>query len=141
MIYRVKRKTHSIRRKAVQKDSPSLLLLLRVQVVVVPALAQQLAVRADLGDAAALDDQDAVGALDGRQPVGDDEAGAARISVSMPCWISASVSVSTELVASSMMNISGRASTARARLSSCFCPPRAGCRPRPLPARSPFQGR
>ena len=44
------------------------------------------------------------------------------ISVSIPFWISASVSVSTELVASSMMKISGSASTARARLINCFCP-------------------
>ena len=42
------------------------------------------------------------------------------IKVSMPRWISASVSVSTELVASSITKISGRASTARARLINCF---------------------
>ena len=43
----------------------------------------------------------------------------------MPRWIKASVSVSTELVASSMMKISGRAST-------------GDWQPAPLPARLPW---
>jgi hypothetical protein len=50
--------------------------LARVQPVVVAALAQQLGMRAHLADAPVLDHQDAVGAPDGRQAVGDDEAGA-----------------------------------------------------------------
>jgi hypothetical protein len=44
------------------------------------------------------------------------------ITVSMPRWIIPSVNVSTLLVASSMMNSSGSAKMARARLMSCFCP-------------------
>jgi hypothetical protein len=49
----------------------------------------------------------------------------------MPCWISDSVSVSTLAVASSMMKMSGCASTARARLSNCFCPVESSTPPSP----------
>ncbi len=50
--------------------------LLGVQVVVMPAGSEQFLVRAHLGDLPVVDEDDAVGALDGGQPVGDDEAGA-----------------------------------------------------------------
>src|SRR5437879_13661648 len=40
------------------------------------ALREQLGVAADLGDAAALEHHDAVGALDGGEPVRDDDGGA-----------------------------------------------------------------
>ena len=40
----------------------------------------------------------------------------------IPDWITSSVSVSTELVASSMTNIFGSARIARANEMSCFCP-------------------
>ena len=90
---------------------------MRVEAVVVALGADQLGVRAHFRDLATFNDQDAVRPFDGGEAVGDDEAGAALPSaLPCPCWISASVSVSTELVASSMMKISGWARMARARL-------------------------
>lgn len=52
--------------------------LFGVERVVMAPLPDQFRVRAVLGDAAVLDNQDAVGLFDGRQPVGDDKAGPAR---------------------------------------------------------------
>ena len=43
-------------------------------------------------------------------------------SAAMACWMSTSVRVSTELVASSRMRIVGSARKARAMVSSCFSP-------------------
>ncbi len=43
-------------------------------------------------------------------------------SAAMACWISTSVRVSTELVASSRMRMVGSARKARAMVSSCFSP-------------------
>ena len=43
-------------------------------------------------------------------------------SAAMACWISTSVRVSTELVASSRMRMAGSARNARAMVSSCFSP-------------------
>ena len=40
----------------------------------------------------------------------------------MACWISTSVRVSTELVASSRIRMAGSARNARAIVSSCFSP-------------------
>ena len=48
-----------------------------VHLRVAPALGDELLVRAELGDAAVVDHRDAVGAHRGRQPVRDDDRGAA----------------------------------------------------------------
>jgi len=47
--------------------------LARVEVVIVPALAQQFRVRAHLGDAASFDYQNSIGAFDRAEAVRDDE--------------------------------------------------------------------
>ena len=44
------------------------------------------------------------------------------MSSAIACWISTSVRVSTELVASSRIRMSGSARNARAMVSSCFSP-------------------
>ena len=70
--------------------------------------------RALLDDAAVVHHEDGVGVPDGRQPVGDDEARAARIRRAIARWMRTSVRVSTELVASSRIRIGGSARNARA---------------------------
>src|SRR5579862_9769057 len=73
----------------------------RVRTVV----SQQLAVRAFLDDPTVLHHEDDVGAADGRQAVRDHEAGAVLAQRFMASWMSTSVRVSTELVASSRIRI------------------------------------
>ncbi len=77
------------------------------------ALAQQLVVSTHLRDGAVFYDENAVGAANSRETMGDDEARAPVEQFFHAPWISASVGVSTELVASSMMKMSGSARTAR----------------------------
>jgi len=83
-----------------------------VQLVVEAALLHQLLVVPLLDDGPVVHHQDGVRPPNGREAVGDDEAGSARISPAIACWMSTSVRVSTELVASSRMRICGSAMTA-----------------------------
>ena len=77
-----------------------------VQARVQAAGGEQLGVAARLDDAAGVDDDDAVGALDRRQAVRDDEAGAAPSSAdSSACWTRRSDSESSAEVASSRIRI------------------------------------
>ena len=53
--------------------------LARDELSVEPALGEELLVRAAFGDAALVEDDDAVGVADGREAVGDDDGGALRL--------------------------------------------------------------
>ena len=84
---------------------------------------EQLVVGALLDDRAVLHHQDQVGVADRRQPVRDHEADVRPLrSAVIACWMSSSVRVSTELVASSRISIAGSARNARAMVMSCFSP-------------------
>ena len=80
-------------------------------------------IRAALGDAAVGNDDDLACGADGGQAVRNDERGAIFASSSNACWIFASVSVSSALVASSRMRIGGFLRKMRAMEMRCFCPP------------------
>ena len=78
--------------------------------------------RAALDDPALVDHQDAVGAHDRAEPVGDDERRAALQEVFPASCTSISVAVSTALVASSSMKMRGSARNARVKQISCRWP-------------------
>ncbi len=80
--------------------------------------------RAALDDHALVEHEDLVGADDGRQPVRDDQRGAAlRDTRSSASWISLSVWLSSAEVASSSTRIGGALRIVRAMATRCFSPP------------------
>jgi hypothetical protein len=86
---------------------------------------QELVVASVLDDPAVFHHEDAIGVSDRRESVRDDDARSSREQAVDGALYQASVSVSTELVASSRIMMRGSATSARARLMSCFCPWRA----------------
>ena len=82
-----------------------------------------------LDDAAGFEHQDLVGVDHGREPVRDDQRGAAGRDLAEAAWISRSVRVSSAEVASSKIRIAGPSGSTRAIATRCFSPPES-LRPR-----------
>ncbi len=98
------------------------LVLELVEPPVHPAPREQLLVRPPLADPSLVEDEDLVHVLHRGEPVGDHDRGPAPSSTRSASWMSCSVSVSTEEVASSRMRTRGSWASARAKERSCFCP-------------------
>ena len=111
-----------------RKDTASggegfLVLVLELVELVVEAVAgEELLVGALLAELAFVHDEDGVCGLDGGEAVGDEDAGAAGDHAGEGGRTRSSVSVSTELVASSRMRMPGSWARARAKEMSCFWP-------------------
>ena len=115
------RRARSLRRLA---DLLALRRLAHPHLGIEPVQPQQLGVAARFGQPALVEHEDPVGVGDGRQAVGDRQAGAVRrrprCSVAR---MSCSVRVSSALVASSSSRIGGFLTSVRAIATRCFSPP------------------
>jgi hypothetical protein len=97
--------------------------LLGVQLGVEAVLREQLAMRAALDDASAVEDEDGVGGQDRRERCAIAMVVRPCIRRSSAACTSRSLAVSRAEVASSRMSTRGSASSTRAMASRCFSPP------------------
>ena len=124
----------------VERHRASVVELQPVQHGVLAVARQQLGVRARLDQAARVHDDDAIGFLDRRQPVRDDERRAVLASAASSCsWIWRSSSVSSADVASSRIRIGVLRSNARAIAMRWRCPPDSSVPRSPTTVSSPLR--